>query len=212
MSRPRLATLTAAGLSGLPPTCPDCVLGPAVVPGLERDAAPATWVRGAEADWGFCGVTAHHEDQVVGYLLVTSPLHVPRTGPQSGGGMNPDAAVVMTVRVLPAYADSGVGRQLVQAAAARLTRTQFAALEARASIGPGVCTLPSVDFLQSVGFTRIDDHPLTPRMRLDFSRTVRWMPDFRPAWDRLVGWAFPVPPQPAGRAPAERRRSLGSRS
>lgn len=205
MSRPRLGTLTVAGLSALPRTCEDCILGPAVVPGGDAEGGAATWVRSAEADWGFCGITAHQDDRIVGYLLLTSPLHVPRSGPQSGGGMNPDAAVVMTLRVLPAYAGAGVGRQLVQAASARLIRTHFQALEVRGSTGPGVCTLPAVGFLETVGFTRVDENPLTPRMRLDFSRTVRWVPDLRPAWERLVGWALPLPPEPAGRAPAERR-------
>lgn len=205
MSRPRLNTLTAAGLPALPTTCPGCVLGPGIAPGLDQRGEPATWVRAAEIDWGFCGVTAHQDDRVVGYLLLTPPLHVPRTGPQSGGAMNPDAAVVMTVRVLEGYAGFGLGRQLVQAAAARLARTQFAALEVRGSTGPGVCALPPVRFLESVGFARIDAHPLTPRMRLDFSRTVRWVPDLRPALERLVGWARPLPPEPAGRVRSEGR-------
>lgn len=209
MSRPRLTILTTAGLSELPRTGSTCLLGPGITPGLDGDANPATWARSAQNDWGFCGVTAYADGAVAGYLLVSSPLHVPRSGPQSGG-LNPDAAIVMSLRVTEAYAGSGIGRQLVQTAAARLTRTQFQALEVRGTEGRPCCALPPVGFLESVGFLPVDDHPLTPRLRLELSRTLRWMPDLRPAWERLVGWARPLPPAPAGRAPTERQSSLSS--
>lgn len=210
MSRPRLTTLTTGTLATLPRTCRTCVLGPRVSPGLDAEGEPVTWARAAHSDWGFCGVVACDGGAVIGYVLLSSPLHVPRMGPQSGGGLNPDAAVVMSLRVLEPYAGYGVGRQLVQAAAARLTRTQFEALEVRGSVGSCCCALPPVGFLEAVGFLPVDAHPWTPRLRLELSRTLRWIPDFRPAWERLVGWARPLPPAPAGRAPAEGRASLGS--
>lgn len=209
MSKLRLAHLTISNLSAVPRTCPTCLLGPGIVPGLEKDGEPAAWARSAQNDWGFCGVAAYANGAVVGHLLLSSPLHVPRAGPQSGG-LNPDAAVVMNLRVLQPYAGCGLGRQLVQSAAARMIRTQFEALEVRGSIRPRCCALPPTGFLESVGFLPVDDHPLTPRFRLEFSRTVRWVPDLRPAWGRLVGWVRPLPPAPAGRAPAELRSSLSS--
>lgn len=209
MSRPRLRILTTAGLAALPRTCSNCLLGPGITPGLESDGTPVGWARSAQTDWGFCGVCAYADSGLAGYLLVSPPLHVPRTGPQSGG-LSPDAAVVMSLRVVQAYAGSGIGRQLVQSVTARLTRTQFDALEVRGTAGPPCCALPAVGFLESVGFLPVDPHPLTPRLRLDFSRTRRWVPDLRPAWERLLGWARPLPPAPAGRAPAERESSLSS--
>lgn len=209
MSRARLTTLAAGNLSTLPQTCPVCLLGSGISPGLDPDAQPAPWARSAQNDWGFCGVAAYAEGAVVGYLLLSSPLHVPRLDPQSGA-LSPDAAVVMSLRVMAPYAGCGLGRQLVQSAAARLTRTQFEALEVRGSVRSRSCVLPPVGFLESVGFLPVDEHPLTPRFRLDFSRTLRWVPDFRPTWERLIGWARPLPPAPAGRAPAGPQSSLGS--
>jgi ribosomal protein S18 acetylase RimI-like enzyme len=209
MSRPRVTPLGTGELSRLPLTCPICLLGPGTIPGLDADGEPASWARSAQDDWGFCGVAAYADSAVVGYLLVSSPLHAPRTGPQSGG-RNPDAVVAMSLRVLNSHAGYGVGRQLVQTVAARLTRTQFEALEVRGSVGPRCCSLPPAGFLESVGFMSMEDHPLTPRFRLEFSRTLRWVPDLGPAWERLVGWARPLPPAPAGRAPTECHSSLRS--
>lgn len=210
MSRPRLSPLTLTGLADLPITCQGCVLGHPIQPAIDETGQPATWARSAHADWGFCGIVAHQSDRVMGFLLLSAPLHVPRIGPQSGVALNPDAVVVMNLRVLPEYAGVGIGRQLVQSAAGRLTRTHFQALEALATTTNPSCAIPSVSFLESVGFTRLDDHLMNPRMRLEFSRTVRWVPDLRPAWDRLVGWARPLPPEPAGRAPMERHSCPGS--
>lgn len=209
MSRRRLTNLTVGSLSALPKTCPTCLLGPGITPGLESGGKPAGWARSAENDWGFCGVAAYADGAVVGYLLLSSPLHVPRIGPQSGG-LNPDAAVVMSLRVVQPYTGGGLGRQLVQSASARMMRTQFEALEVRGCSRPRCCALPPVGFLESVGFLPVDEHPVTPRLRLEFSRTLRWVPDLRPAWERLVGWVRPLPPAPAGRAPAERESSLSS--
>lgn len=211
MSRPRIRPLGVRGLVDLPSTCPPCVLGGGQHPGLESDGTPATWTRAAETDWGFCGFALFHVEQAVGYVLLSSPLHVPRLGPQSGYGLNPDAAVIMSLRVLPAYIGQGFGRQLVQAAASRITHTPFRALEVCSTPGPGQCAVPPMGFLTAVGFQLIDPHPVHPRLRLDLARTIRWTPDLRPVLDRLLGWARPLPPEPANRAHRQAPRSLGSR-
>lgn len=210
MSRPRLRRLGVRDLHRLPSTCPSCVLGAERPPGLESSSGAATWARAAEEAWGFCGVGLFHVERVVGYVLLTSPLHVPRLGPQSGYGLNPDAAVIMSIRVLPEYADCGLGRQLLQAAAARIARTNFNALEVRGSYTSGLCAIPSVGFLKAVGFDVIDPHPQHPRLRLDLSRTVRWTPDLRASAERLLNWARPLPPEPVGRSHGAGRSSLGS--
>ena len=209
--RPRFRRFGTADLHRLPPTCPGCPLGAELQPGLDPAGnGAATWARAAEAEWGFCGLGVVDEDRVVAYLLLTSPLHLPRNGPQSGFGVNPDAAVGMSVRVLEEYAGCGLGRQLVQAAAARIARTQFQALETRACPGAGACAIPPAGFLEAVGFTAIQPHPLNPRYRLDLSRTVRWLPDWRPVFDRVLDWVRPLPPAPAGRARPKSRGGLGS--
>lgn len=213
MGKGRIRRLGVADLHRLPSTCPACPLGPGHQPGLDpRNQEIAAWARAADADWGFSGLGIVQGDRVVAYVLLAPPLHVPRVGPQSGFGLNPDAAVVMALRVLPAYAGSGLGRQLIQGAAARMTRTPFEALEARGAPGatPGACCIPPAGFLEAVGFTVIDPHPAHPRYRLDLARTVRWMPDLRPAVDRVLDWVRPLPPAPAGRTHQRRGVRLGS--
>lgn len=212
MSRMRLRELGGHDVQRLPSTCPGCPLGGGRIPGLERSGDVATWVGKAEADWGFCGVGMFHVEHVVGYLLLTSPLHVPRVGPQSGYGLNPDAAVIMSLRILPEYARAGAGRHLVQAAAARLARTPFRALEVRATYGTGTCAVPEVRFLEGVGFEVTDSHPLHPRLRLELSRTIRWSPEFRTSLERFFGWVRPIPPEPAGRAQPDHRSSICSQA
>lgn len=211
MSKARIRRLGVSDLHRLPATCTACPLGAGQHPGLDQSANKgATWARAAEADWGFCGVGVADQDRIVAYLLVSPPLHVPRVGPQSGFGLNPDAAVVMSVRVLQGYAGFGLGRQLVQAAAGRIARTPFRALETRGAPRHGACGIPPVGFLEAVGFTTIDPHPIHPRLRLELARTVSWFPDLRPTLDRVFDWVRPLPPEPAGRAQPEQRRSLGS--
>ncbi|WP_432559390.1 GNAT family N-acetyltransferase [Granulicoccus sp. GXG6511] len=211
MTRVRVRRLGTTDLHRLPETCPLCPLGAGHQPGLDPGGnGAATWARAAETDWGFCGLGIVQQDRVVAYLLLASPLHVPRVGPQSGFGLNPDAAVVMSVRVLEQYARLGLGRQLVQAAAARMVRTPFQALETRSTTGRSGCAIPPPGFLEAVGFTVIDPHPLDPRYRLDLSRTVRWVPDLRPAFDRVLDWVRPLPPEPAGRAHQGPSGGLGS--
>lgn len=213
MSRARIRRLGVPDLHRLPQTCATCPLGSGIQPGLDRAAnGAATWARAAAADWGFCGLGAVDEERIVAFLLLSPPLHVPRLGPQSGFGLNPDAAVVMSIRVVEEYAGMGLGRQLVQAAAGRIARTSFRALETRGAPGNGACAIPPIGFLEAVGFTTIDPHPVHPRLRLELARTVSWLPDLRPALDRVVGWVRPIPPEPVSLAQRQRRGGLVSSS
>ncbi len=214
-SRARIRRIGVRDLHALPTTCPTCVLGPGRHPGLDDENGAVTWARAADNAWGFCGLAMFHVEHVVGYLLLTSPLHVPRAGPQSGYGLNPDAAVVMSLRVIPEYAGQGVGRQLVQAAAARIARTPFRALEVRSTYAQPSCAIPPAGFLEATGFELIDSNPLHPRYRLDLSRTVTWVPALIPTVQQLLSLVRPVrplPPEPAGRAHREPHPSLGSQS
>lgn len=211
--KPRIRRIGVRDLHALPATCPECPQGADRRPGVEAATGVSTWARAVENDWGYCGLAMFHVEQVVGYVLLTSPLHLPRGGPQSGYGLNPDAAVVMSLRVLREYAGQGVGRQLIQAAAARIARTPFRALEVRSTFGEPACVIPPAGFLEATGFALIDAHPLHPRYRLDLSHTVRWNTVQLPSVQRLLGWVRPLrplPPEPAGRTHREPPTSLGS--
>lgn len=216
MTGTRLKPLTREGLRRVPASCDTCPLGP----GSTIDPE-STWVRAAEDEWGQVGVVAIDQarepgvDQVMGLLLFCPPLHAPRRGPHQGGGLSPDAAVVLSIRVRPEYAGSGVGRQLVQAAAARVARGhglgsslvsgrfgphRLRALEVRGTRLGGSCALPEVDFLHSCGFEITRDHPVTPRLRLDLSSTVRWRWSLSSSLERMADWVRPAPPEPTTRS------------
>ncbi|WP_460743841.1 GNAT family N-acetyltransferase [Mariniluteicoccus endophyticus] len=197
----RLRPFHVKHLEALPATCRSCPLGPLAIPAL-RDAEPAGWVRASEGEWGQAGVSCWDDGQIVGYLLVSTPLHVPRSGPQSGVAQRPDAAVVMSLRVIDEYARLGIGRQLVQAAAAMIARgpAPFRALEVEATRAVATCALPSAEFLTAVGFEICRPDPVRPRLRLDVDRAVRWRPHLNAAVvDRLTAWARPLPAEPANR-------------
>lgn len=199
--RPRLRPLFADQLHHLPATCPRCPLGASVVAGVDADDELSGWARAAQQEWGLCGIAGHQNGTLAGYLLFCPPLHVPRGAPQGGGPRSPDAAVVLAIRVLDGCTDEGLGRQLVQAAAARMVRVPGVhALQVRGSRTAGSCVLPPVDFLERVGFQVTVDHPVQPQLRLDLSRTLRWRPGLlNSALDRLGGWIQPLPPEPASR-------------
>lgn len=197
----RLRPFHVKHAASLPTTCRRCPLGVAETPALGEGGA-ASWLRHAEEEWGQAGVACWDEGEIVGYLLVSAPLHVPRSGPQSGVAQRPDAAVVMSLRVVDEYARLGLGRQLVQAAAAMIARgpAPFRALEVEAARGAAACALPPAEFLESVGFEVCRPDPVRPRLRLDVDRTVRWRPQVSGAvMERLTAWARPMPAEPANR-------------
>ncbi|OYO12148.1 hypothetical protein CGZ98_08150 [Enemella evansiae] len=201
--RPRLRPLVAERLAELPLTCSECPLGATVRAGVEADHGPPGWARAAQQEWGLCGITGHEDGRLAGHLLFCPPLHVPRNGPQGGGPRSPDAAVVLSIRIDPGGTAEGLGRQLVQAAAARMVRVPgIHALEVRGSRHGGSCVLPPVEFLERVGFQVSTDHPLQPQLRLELSRTLRWRPGLLDsALDRVTGWIRPLPPEPANHQP-----------
>ena len=136
------------------------------------------------------------DDQPIGYLTMAPARYVPRLGAFATTPVSPDAAVMMSVRVVEECAGKGIGRQLVQSAAGLVVRRDIRALEAVGTYtrGPS-CMLPA-GWLEAVGFAVVRPHPITPRLRMDLQSTLRWARPRR----RL---------EPADRPgrPARRRRS-----
>jgi GNAT superfamily N-acetyltransferase len=142
---------------------------------------------------------ALNDGEVIGFLTMAPAAFVPRLGAFATTPVSQDAAVVMSVRVLQEFQGKGIGRQLVQSAAALVSRRDIRALEAVGTEHEGPsCMLPA-SWLESVGFTVVRPHPITPRLRMDLQSTVRWRPDLGAAWQRLTGLVpQSVPPEPAG--------------
>lgn len=158
------------------------------------------WAHATEAVLGWCGVALRDQGELQGYLLLAAPATGPAIGPLASVPVSDDAAMLVQVWVPRGSRGHGLGRQLVQAAAAAAHRRRIAALEAIGSHGPGSCVAPSLRWLRQVGFDVTRQHPLHPRVRLDLSRTVTW-PDLRTAVDRVRGLVTgPEPPaQPTTR-------------
>ncbi len=134
----------------------------------------------------------------IGYLILVPAVHLPRRGAYLNTSVSPDAGVVMSLRVLDGFTGQGIGRQLIQGAAALAVRCRVPALETIGSYGQATCGALPVSWLESVGFTIARNHPLTPRLRMDLATTLRWAPDFGAAWQKLTDLVSrPVPPEPA---------------
>ncbi len=161
----------------------------------------AGWAEHTVAEWGHCGMLAEHEGEIIGYLTLVPAARVPHTGPFVATSFGADAAVLLGAHVVADWTRQGIGRQLVQAAAADLVGRRIAALEtvgrpsdSLVDLGGG---LPEA-WLTAVGFRLVRAHPLAPRYRMSLSSTLRWRPNLSAAWHRIRGLVpQTVPPEPA---------------
>jgi GNAT superfamily N-acetyltransferase len=209
MSR-RLVNVTLDNLSDLPVKCRSCAyweLDPAAGeraqdPGgmaLEKEA----WVSDTLLEWGNCGQLAYVDGVPAGYALYAPPAYVPRSVAFATSPVSADAVLLMTARVLPEFASSGLGRVLLQTVARETVRRGVRAIEAfgrsgaprpphtsardgSSGTGPYGCVLPA-DYLRAVGFTTIRPHPRVARLRLEIRTTQTWREDVEYAIDRLFG-------------------------
>lgn len=200
----RFRPMTAADLAEVAEPCRSCTFWEASLADLatssdhRRTETKADWAEAVTAHWGYCGVAAYNDNELIGHLTLAPAGHVPRLAAFASTPVSPDAAVLMTVRVAEEHRGHGVGRHLVQSAAALLARRDIRALEAVGTYHDGPsCMLPA-SWLQTVGFGVVRPHPVTPRLRMDLQTTQRWRSDLGAAWSRLTGLvAQPALPEPA---------------
>jgi len=191
----RIMPLTLDNLNDLPDPCRSCLfweLGPLAdpepPPAEEAALAKEAWLSATLLDWGSCGKVAYVAGVPAGYALFAPPGFVPRalsfpTSPVSG-----DAVLLMNATVLPEWRGGGVGRMLAQAVAAELVPRGVKAIEAFGSTGPATqgCLMPA-DYLRSVGFKTVRQHPVYPRLRMELKSTVSWRYDVEYALERIFG-------------------------
>jgi GNAT superfamily N-acetyltransferase len=200
----RFRPMTAADLADLPEPCAGCGFWESGLADLATSsehrgaASKQEWAAAVTRHWGYCGIAAFNDSELIGYLTLAPAKHVPRLAAFATTPVSADAAVLMAVRVAEEHRGHGVGRQLVQSAAALVARRDIRALEAVGTYRPGPsCMLPA-GWLQRVGFTVVRPHPVTPRLRMDLQTTQRWRPDLGAAWNRLTGLVTqPVATDPA---------------
>ena len=185
--------LRLGDLGRLPRTCVDC----------ERIApVGASWVQHTVRVWGQCGWrldggpgAGHPQPETTRAAILVAPAQYrPHAGPLASTPLSPDAAVLVSLRIVPEFRGAGIGRRLVQASAALAIRQGYKGLEAIGTRGQESCCLLSVDWLCSVGFQVARDHPMTPRLRMDLATTISWRADLEAAWQRLTELVAPTPP------------------
>jgi GNAT superfamily N-acetyltransferase len=203
----RCASLTLDNLDDLPRTCRRCVfweLDPVAREAAEEagdvELEKEAWLSATLLEWGSCGKIAYVDSSPAGYLTYAPPVHVPRSRAFPTSPVSADAVLLMTARLLPEFAGSGLGRMLVQTAAKDLSRRGVRAIEAFGRATPvdgselpfGGCVVPA-DFLLAVGFKTVRPHHLFPRLRLDLRNALSWREDVEVALERLLGSMNPEP-------------------
>ena len=200
----RFRPMTAADLAALPEPCSRCTFWETGLADLATSsdgrgaATKQEWAEAVTRHWGYCGVGAYNDAELIGHLTLAPAMFVPRLGAFATTPVSPDAAVLMSVVVAEEHRGHGVGRHLVQSAAALVARRDIRALEAVGTYRDGPSCMLPVGWLETVGFAVVRPHPVTPRLRMDLQTAQRWRPDLGAAWSRLTGLvAQPAAPEPA---------------
>ena len=196
----RLAPEHWEALAALPVACASCLFWEQDPVRRSRNGdaphAKREWVEQVRADWGTCGQVVLVDDRPVGYLVYAPEAFVPGAAAFPTAPVSPDAVLLTTAYVDPAYAGGGLGRMLVQRMARDLVKRDVRAVEAFAAAEgaaePTPCRLP-VGFLDAVGFTTQRAHGTTPRMRMELRNAVTWKTPVEAALERLVGAVRPEP-------------------
>jgi GNAT superfamily N-acetyltransferase len=199
----RLAPLTLDNLSDLPDPCRRCVvweLDPVAARRAKETGDTAfekeAWVSATLLEWGSCGRIAYVDDRPAGFVTYAPPVFVPRSVSFPTSPVSADAALIMTARVLPAYAGGGLARMLIQATAKDLTRRGLRAIEAFGLVAgggmtdqsdPGPSCLIPADLLLAVGFKTVRPHHRYPRLRLELKTALSWREDVELALERILG-------------------------
>lgn len=180
----RMGSLTLDTLDDLPRQCRGCVFwevapecsgarsrGGFDDPAFDKEA----WVSATLLEWGSCGRIAYVDGMSAGFITYADHRYVPRASEFPTGPASADAALLMTAHVAPAYAEMGLGRLLVQAAAHDLAKRGITALEAFGDTRgeTGACVAPA-EFFRAVGFKTVRAHPHYPRLRMDLRHLPGW--------------------------------------
>ncbi len=124
---------------------------------------------------------------MIAHLSMAPAMYVPRLGAFATTPVSQDAAVIMSAHVAEEFRGKGIGRQLVQSAAALLVRRDIRAMEAVGTYTDGPsCMLPT-GWLEAVGFADRAAAPDHPAAADEPAEHVALGPDLGAAWNRLTG-------------------------
>src|SRR6476659_571034 len=171
----RLVSITLDNVDELPDPCRSCAFWEAGTR-LPEPALKDDWISAVLLEWGSCGRMLYVDGKVAGFAMYAPPEYVAMTSPVGGSTVSDDAVLLMTARILPEYAASGLGRVLIQSVVKDLlSRRGVKAIEAFADAQghEHTCVIPA-QFLTAVGFKTVHPHPRYPRLRLDLRSVLTW--------------------------------------
>lgn len=196
----RIVNITLDNMGDLPGRCRTCVFWELDPVRGERAAKAGTcatekeaWLSALLLDWGSCGKIAYVDDRPAGFVLYAPPAYVPRGVAFPTSPVAPDAVLLMNAYVSPDFADSGLGRMLIQGMAKDLIRRGVRAVEAFGDTGSDYRCVAPADFYLAVGFKTVRSHVRFPRLRLELRNVLSWREDVEVALERLLGSMQPDP-------------------
>ncbi|MGH3446356.1 MAG: GNAT family N-acetyltransferase [Nocardioidaceae bacterium] len=193
----RVVSVTLDNIDDLPLPCRQCTaweLGNHA----PDPSGKAEWLSAVLLDWGSCGRLIYVDGAVAGFALYAPPEYAEGAGLTVTSTISADAVLLMSARILPEFASTGLGRVLVQTVVKDLLRRRgVRAIEAfgDAQGRQGSCVTPA-EFLTAVGFKTVQPHPRYPRLRLDLRGVLTWRADVEVALDRWLGALRPAPLAP----------------
>lgn len=109
----------------------------------EAEFEKEIWLSGVMLTWGSAGQIVTVDDEPVGFALFAPPTAVPGAAAFPTAPVSPDAVLLTTGRIEPAYRDQGLGRYLMEGVIRELTRRGVRAIEVFGrEAGPGPAALP----------------------------------------------------------------------
>src|SRR6476619_8041225 len=87
------------------------------------------WLSGVMLTWGSAGQIVTVDDKPVGFALYAPPTAVPGAAAFPTAPVSPDAVLLTTARIEPAYTGQGLARFLMEGVVRELTRRGVRAIE-----------------------------------------------------------------------------------
>jgi len=190
----------------------------------EAEFEKEVWLSGVMLTWGSAGQIVTLDDEPVGFALYAPPTAVPGAVAFPTSPVSPDAVLLTTARIEPAYRQQGLARFLLEGVVRELTRRGVRAIELFGREEPAApepaapdpaddrlpehtveetgipgCVLPA-GLARAVGFTEVAPHHRYPRLRLELGRDIGWKAEVEAALEELfASLTVPASPPPAVR-------------
>ena len=185
----RIVSLTLDNVDLLPAPCRSCVFWEQGEGHVPDAAGKEDWLARVLLEWGSCGRIVLVDGETAGFALYAPAQYVMGAPGVRAGDVSSDAVQLITARIAPEHAASGLGRVLVQTVVKDvIARRGVKAIEAYGDLRDTnqPCVLPAM-FLTAVGFKTVQQHPRFPRLRLELRSVATWRGELEAALERWLG-------------------------